>query len=111
MADKALDLRGLKNQIAGTIQLDDEHTHVVLKLNGEQYQLLTLEGADEATAVAHVYQVAGECVPSLGLAGAKQLHKDVIKAIITLAGQGIEAVEALFPNVKSPESGNSTSPG
>lgn len=109
MADKKVfDLRARRNPVAGQIRItDDERLHDVLKLNGLQYQRLeAIQDTDPATLL---YELAHECVPSLTREEVLALDRDLVGAILVLAGQGIAAVEQLFPNAESPEP--PTSPG
>jgi hypothetical protein len=107
---KVFDLRTLKNRVAGTMRVDDDHTHDVLKLNGEQYKLL--KESDSSNSVERIYTIVGEIVPTLSAGAVMKLTLDEAQAILTYAGQGIAAVEALYPpNSSSPEKGASISLG
>jgi tRNA U55 pseudouridine synthase TruB len=112
MADKVIDLRSLQNEIAGKIELNDG-VHEVRRLNVGQYQAamrINLEQiTDPATALELSIDIASEVVPTLSREQVAQLAPAVLTAIVAFASQGIDAVERLFPNVRSPEP--PTSPG
>lgn len=103
-----LDLRALEGEVAGRIQLRDG-VHDVLALNADQYQQLAT--MDESNSVERLYDVAAACVPTLGADRVRTQGIKFAKAITVLAGQGIDAVQAMFPNANGPENESSTSPG
>lgn len=109
-ASKVIDLRSIQNEIAGRIELN-EGAHDVRRLNVGQYQAAMAIGQDGQTALDVSVQLVTEIVPTLPEAQVRKLPPQALAAIIALASQGIEAVEALLPNAPSPENPSSTSPG
>lgn len=97
----------LRDPIAGVVEIDGIE-YEVRKFTGHQFQTIEAMTAETSAMVAYdlVKEIASTIPDSVRLA----LDKDMIGAIMTLAGNGIEAVQALFPNAKSPATA-STSPG
>lgn len=104
---RVFDLRAHRDPVAGTIVANDGNPYDVFKFNGDQFQRVSQ--FDETTPVPALYDLVGEVVPTLSKDELLKLDKEQCHQILVLAGQGIEAVEALFPNVESPE--RQTSPG
>lgn len=104
---KTFDLRARRNPVAGEITGVDGKDYQVLKFTGEQYELASQMG--EATPATFLYELVGEVVPTMPKEERLKLLKEECQQILIIAGQGIEAVEALFPNELSPEP--PTSPG
>lgn len=105
---KVLDLRSLQNAIAGKIEIK-EGRHDVLRFNAEQYQIALNLQTDPMLAIERTVALVVEIVPTLTVEQVRKQDPLVLQAIITLASQGIAAVEKLFPNAASPET--STFPG
>lgn len=104
---KVLDLRQLRNRVAGKVCIDDGDAHDVFKMNGVQYQKLSvMQPEDPATLL---YELAAELVPTADREVLWRCDKDEIRGILAMASQGIEAAKSLFPNAESPEP--PTSPG
>lgn len=104
---KVVSLTQLRDPVAGHVELDGT-TYAVRKLTGGQYERLSAMTADSPAVDA--YNLVQEIVPDLPDEVRLALDKDLVAVIMTLASNGIKAVEALFPNGKSPET-RSTSPG
>jgi hypothetical protein len=101
----AINLTSLRRP-AGVIEIDGKK-HDVLKLNGRQRQRIV---SADTPLVPDAYEVVAELVPTLAADGGHlALDADQVNAILLLAGQGLAAVEAMFPNGASPET--PTSPG
>lgn len=113
MADdtKPIDLRSLQNAIAGTVELNGG-VYQVRKLNVVQYKaaLAIHRATDPDVMMDGTVQLVAE-ITGMPVADVAMLPGEVLAAIIALAMQGVEAVEALLPNAASPESSSSTSPG
>lgn len=105
---KVIDLRSLQNAIAGKVELN-EGVHDVRRFNAEQYQAALTLSADPQQAIERTVRLVLECAPTIPEAIARKLNPEALTLIITLASQGIDAVEKLFPNAAGP--GPSTSPG
>lgn len=105
---KVIDLRTLQNAIAGKIELN-EGVHDVRKFTAEQYQLAIRPAVDPDENIERTVQLVLGCVPTLEEAQVRKFDAAVLTAIVTLASQGVDAVEKLFPNAESPEP--PTSPG
>lgn len=109
MSDKKVfDLSARRDPVAARVQLEPEgESYAVLKPNGFQYERIG-QLTDESP-MTDLYALAKEFIPSAPSDSIMRLNRDEVKQIILLAGQGIEAVQALFPNGSSPEP--PTSPG
>lgn len=106
---KVIDLRAIQNPIAGKVQLSDG-VHEVRKFNAEQYQLaMRLTGADPEAILDLSVKLVAESMPTVPIAQVQKFGPELLTTLITLASQGVEAVEAAFPNAGSPEP--PTSPG
>lgn len=103
---KILRIDVLRSRIVGEIEIDGA-SHNVKPMTFAAHQ--TLEGADDRSSIAAMRDAVRLVVPTLSDEQLASLDADIGKAILTLAGAGIEAVEALFPNAVSPE--GPTSPG
>lgn len=104
---KKYDLRAHRSPVAGTITGLDGKDYEVQKFTGLQYQQAAQIG--DATPATALYDLAAEVVPSMPREELNRLFKEDIQKILLCAGQGIEAIEALFPNESSPAT--PTSPG
>ena len=97
-----MDLSSLRKP-AGVVTIDGAE-YPVLKMNGYQY-----DRAGRLQSKTEAYELVAELIPSLA-PNHLALDQDQCAAIIALSGDGIAAVERLFPkNAPSPE--GPTSPG
>lgn len=97
----------LRNPVAGVIEVNGE-PYNVLKFRGHQYQ--EAASFDGETSMMRFYELVAKVVPSLPWDAVLEFDAAQCAALLVMAGQGIAAVERLFPNAVSPD-GGSTSPG
>lgn len=89
-----LDLATLSSRVAGRVKLG-ETVHDVLKFTGRQYEALGKLTPQDRTIT--LYDLAHQVVPTATPDDIASLTSDEINAILAMARNGIEAVEALFP--------------
>ncbi len=106
MDEKILDLGQIRNR-SGRVRLEDGTQHDVFPTKGRTYR--GLRAATKEEAVDKVYAAAKECIPSATAEQIDELTLEQANAVLAIAGAGIAAVEALYPNAVSPAT--STSPG
>jgi hypothetical protein len=103
---QGISLTSVRNPVAGFVELNKKKYNV-LKFTGDQYK--RVEAATDATPVTRLYELAAEVCPTMPAKVLDKCNRDEIGIILLVAGRGIAAVKALFPNVESPET--PTSPG
>lgn len=103
---KILRIDVLRARVVGQIDLDGAK-HDVRPMTFAAHALLA--SAEDKNSIAAMREAVHLVVPTLTGEQLDALDADIGKAILTLAGAGIEAVEQAFPNAVSPES--PTSPG
>lgn len=108
MAKKVLSITSLRDPVAGQVEIDGVE-YDVLKFNRDQYAVIN--SWDNETPVTESYALVAVIVPTMPDTVLGKLNKPEVRAILAMAGSGIEAVEALFPNAISPATTASTSPG
>ena len=96
----------IRATIVDEIEVDDAMYPVHQLTIGTHQRLAEAEAGND---YAVIRQAVKDVVPTLPDEKLARLTVDHAKAILFLAGSGIAAVEAMFPNVVSPES--PTSPG
>lgn len=108
--EKIISLTELQNEIAGQVEINGQKFKVRRFNVGEYQAVLRGQRQDDPDAKLETsVQLIGK-VTAMPIEQVRELQPVVMEAIVTLATQGIEAVEALLPNVPSPEQ-SSTSPG
>lgn len=103
---EGVSISATREPVAGFVEIDGTE-YDVLKLNGDQFE--RVEKFGDTTPVTDLFKMAQEVCPSMPADVLKKQDRDSVGVILLLAGQGIAAVRALFPNVESPEP--PTSPG
>lgn len=101
---KVFDLTAHCDPVAGIIKVKDI-SYDVLKFNGLQYQQVQLMSNN--TPVSEMYDLVAAVVPSLPDSERMTFDRDMCGLVLMMAGQGVEAVERLFPNAPSPETSTS----
>lgn len=101
MADQAFDLSKVRTERAGTVKLTpDGREHDVQHMTSFHHH--ALRQATAANAVERVFEAARAMVPTFSPEehGSLTLHQ--AQAILAIASEGIQAAEALVPNVERP---------
>jgi hypothetical protein len=108
MTKKILRVAEIQAEVVGQMESHTGAVHDVRPLTFDTYQRLTAADAT-ANSLLELRACVEAVVPTLTTEEVGQLTAASAQAILTLAGAGIEAVEAMFPNAVRPET-PSTSP-
>lgn len=97
---KVVNLDRLNNAVAGRVEVD-KVKYDVLKATGRTIQSIrAARGAESSMAM---FEAVRKCIPTLPDGREFDFHMEQATIVFGIATAGVEAVEAMFPNVLRPE--------